>query len=121
MFKQKFEITNPEAIKLINSIKSGAIFAPLRAKLMRYKWLMITGLILICLLIALATGKALFQRTSETVFTPPDIERPIPTTEVSVKSVYENLRQDIQNFSVDLPDPVIPPFDNKIDLEITTL
>ncbi|SRR5258706_4467725 len=121
MFKPKIEVTNPEAIKLINDIKSGAFFVPLKVKLIRYKWFIISGLVFVCLLLALVIGKALFQRSEETIYTPSNIEGPTPTIENTVKSSYESVRQDILNFSTDLPDPVIPPFDNMIDLENTTL
>jgi hypothetical protein len=121
MFKPKFEITNPEAIKLINDIKSGVFFAPVKAKIIRYKWFIVSGGVVLCLLLALAIGKAISRRAPDIIFLPPDIENPQPTTGSTVKSVYEDLRQDILNFSTDLPDPVIPPFDNAIDLQNTTL
>lgn len=121
MSKSKFEITNPEAIKLINDLKSGLFFAPIKAKIISYKWFILAGFVLLCLLMALAIGKAISQRTSVPIYVPPSIDAPAPTTSVIVKSVYEGLRQDILNFSTDLPDPAIPPFDNRIDLENTAL
>lgn len=121
MSNPKFEITNPEAIKLIADIKSGLFFVPLKAKLIQYKWLFLVGFVLISLITALAIGKAIAARTSGTTFTPPSLETPEPTTDKVLKSKYEPLREEIIYFNTDLPDPVIPPFDNSIDLEVPTL
>lgn len=121
MSSPKFEITNPEALKLINDIKSGVFFAPYKAKIVQYKWYIITGVAVLGLIIALAIGKSIASRTPTTIFTPPDITTPLPTKEITVKSKYEPLRQQIVNFNTDLPDPAIPPFDNTIDLEPPTL
>ena len=117
MSNPKFEITNPEALKLISDFKSGALLAPVKAWLIRYKWFFVSGLVIVVLLIALSIGKAISGQNQAPVFTPPDLSVPSPTTESTVKSDYEGLRQNILNFSTDLPDPVIPPFDNAIDLE----
>lgn len=117
----KFEVTNPEAIKLINDFKSGVFFAPYKAKLIKYKWYIIAGLVVLSLIIALAIGKSIANRTPGSIFFPPDLETPVPTTTVQVKSKYEPLRQEIIYFNTDLPDPGIPPFDNAIDLEPPTL
>ncbi|HCQ31276.1 TPA: hypothetical protein DIU27_02760 [Candidatus Collierbacteria bacterium] len=113
----KINITNPEAIKLINDIKSGVVFVPIKTWVIRYKWFFVSGLVIIVLLIALAIGKAISGRSKPPVFLPPDIGAPVPTVQKTVKSDYEWIRENIQNFSTDLPDPVIPPFDNAIDLE----
>lgn len=121
MSNLKFEITNPEAIKLLNDLKSGVLLAPIKAKLIQYKWLIITFLIIIALIIALAIGKAIAARSVQPIFIPPDLETPQPTIETITKSKYEPLRQEIIYFNTDLPDPVIPPFDNVIDLELSTL
>lgn len=117
MSNPKFEITNPEAIKLLNGLKSGAVLAPVKAWIIRYKWFLVSGLVVLVLLIALSIGKAISRNSRPPVFLPPDINTPVPTTEITVKSDYEWIRQNIQDFSTDLPDPVIPPFDNSIDLE----
>lgn len=111
------KITNPEAVKLINDFKTGALLAPLKAKAIRYKWFLVSGIVIIFLLIALAIGKAIFQSSSTPVFLPSDIGTPLPTTDITFTSDYEPIRQNILNFGTDLPDPVIPPFDNVIDLE----
>jgi hypothetical protein len=121
MSKPKFEITNPEAIKLISSIKSGVFFLPIKTKLIQYKWFIVAGLIIVCLLIALAIGKAIASRTPGNVYTPPDLETSLSPSVTITKSKYEPLRQEIIYFNTDLPDPGIPPFDNAIDLEVPTL
>jgi len=111
------KITNPEAIKLINDLKSGAFFVPLKAKAIRYKWFIISGGIITVLLIALSIGKTIFRGSDKPVFLPPDIGVPQPTFEKTSTSDYEWIRQNIINFGTELPDPVIPFFDNIIDLE----
>lgn len=117
MSSPKFEITNPEAVKLINDIKSGVFFAPIKAWFIRYKWFFVGGFVILVLVLSLAIGKVISQRNKPPVFLPPDISTPEPTTETTVKSDYEWIRQNILNFGTELPDPVIPPFENVIDLE----
>ena len=121
MFSPKIEITNPEAIKLLNNLKSGVLLAPYKAKLVQYKWYIFAGITAIILIIALAIGKAIAGRSQGELFFPPDLTTPQPTTDIVVKSKYEPLRQQIIYFNTELPDPVIPPFDNIIDLEVPTL
>lgn len=111
------KITNPEAIKLINDLKSGALWQPLKIKLIQYKWYLISGGVALFLLLALFVGKAFFGRSTAPVFLPPDIGLPQPTTESTFVSAYEPIRQNILNFGTELPDPIIPPFDNVINLE----
>ncbi len=117
MSNPKFEITNPEAIKLINDLKSGVIFLPVKIWIIRYKWYLVTTAVIIVLIISLAIGKAISERNQAPVFLPPDIGTPVPTKETTVKSDYQWIRQNILNFSTDLPDPVIPVMDNAINLE----
>ncbi|PIR99443.1 hypothetical protein COT86_04075 [Candidatus Collierbacteria bacterium CG10_big_fil_rev_8_21_14_0_10_43_36] len=117
MSNPKFKITNPEAIKLLNDIKSGAFLVPVKDWITRFKWFLVSGLVLAVLLIALAIGNAIYRRNKPPVFLPPDLGTPVSTTGNAVKSDYEWIRQNIQDLSTDLPDPVIPPFDNSIDLE----
>ena len=111
------KISNPEAIKLLNDLKSGVFWAPIKAWFIRYQWYLVGGLVVIFLLIALSVGKAVFRRSQAPVFLPPDIDTPEPTIQESFTSIYEPLRQNILNFGIDLPDPIIPPFDNAINLE----
>ena len=117
MSNLKFEITNPEAIKLINDLKSGVLFSPVKSWIIRYKWFLISFSVIIILLISLSIGKAISTRIQPPVFLPPDIDTPTPTVQTIVSSDYEWIREKIQYFSTELPDPVIPPFDNAIDLE----
>lgn len=117
MLNLSSKITNPEAIKFLNDLQSGALWLPLKAKIIRYQWYWVSGLILIFLVLALFVGKSLFRGYQAPVFLPPDISTPRPSTEESFTSGYETIRQRILNFSPDLPDPVIPPFDNIINLE----
>lgn len=111
------KITNPEALKLIADFKSGALLAPIKAKIILYKWYLISGGVVVFLLIALAIGKAIFRGSEAPIFLPPDIGIPSPTIDKTFNSSYEPVRQNILNFGTDLPDPVIPAFDNVIDLE----
>lgn len=111
------KITNPEALKLLADLKSGALWVPLKVKAIRYKWFLISGAVVLFLIIALLIGKAIFSRSAGPIFLPPDIGTPQPTTDKTFTSDYEPIRQNILNFSTDLPDPIIPPFDNVINLE----
>jgi len=113
----KLEITNPEALELIAKIKSGEIIAPLKAWVIKHKWYLISGAGVFILMIALLIGKALSEKSSSPVFTPPDIESVYPTTSTTIKSDFQGLKEEIQNLNTDLPDPFIPSFDNAIDLE----
>ncbi|KKS93192.1 MAG: hypothetical protein UW68_C0003G0016 [Candidatus Collierbacteria bacterium GW2011_GWB1_44_6] len=111
------KITNPEALKLIHDIQSGVIFAPLIAKIIKYKWYIISGFILLVLIIAISFGRAIFRRSQAPIFTPPDIGLPEPTVVETFTSEYEWIRQNIIDFGTELPDPVLPALDNAIDLE----
>lgn len=113
----KFEITNPEALKIINDFKSGALLQPIKVWIQKYKWYIISAGVVLVLIIFLAIGKALSRGSQVPVFLPPDISTPVATATPQVKSKYEWIRQNILDFSTDLPDPVVPPFDNAINLE----
>jgi hypothetical protein len=113
----KLEITNPQAIELIRKIKTREIFIPIVAWLKKYRWFLIAGAVVIVLIIALAIGKKASEGTPVPVFTPPEIENPVPTTGTTIKSDFSGLKEEIQNLNTDLPDPFIPTFDNTIDLE----
>lgn len=116
----KLEITNPDAIELINKFKSGEVFAPAKAWLNKYKWYLVSALIVIVLIIAIAIGKKLSEKNAVPVFTPPDIESISPTETSTIKSDFSGLKEEIQNINTDLPDPFIPTFDNDINLEEKT-
>lgn len=111
------KITNPEALKLIADFKSGVLLAPIKAKIILYKWYLISVGVIIFLLIALAIGKAIFRGSENPIFLPPDVGVPSPTLDKTFNSSYESTRQDILNFGTDLPDPVIPDLNDVIDLE----
>jgi hypothetical protein len=116
MSNQKFEVTNPEAIKLISDLKSGHIFQPFLNVLKKYKWLLIGGFTLIALFIAIAIGKQL-SRISTPVYAPPIIEDVTPTITKRVRSSFDALKLSVVNFSSTLPDPALPLMDNQISLE----
>ena len=118
MSSQKFEVTNPEAIKLINDIKSGNILQPVKNKLKPYKWLIIGSLTLFALFIAIAIGKQL-SRSATPQFTPPNIEEVSLTPTREVRSSFDGLRKKIIDFSATLPDPALPLVDNQLSLEQT--
>ncbi len=116
----KFEITNPEAIKLIEDIKSGVYFKPIIEKIKKIKWILIGAAVFIVLLIFFAVGKSLSRNIDQTGYVPPslDIERTVtPTT---TQSKYNSLKEEIYLFSTELPDPVIPDLNNNIDLKPET-
>lgn len=113
----KIEITNPQAIELINKVKSGEILTPFVTWIKKYRWYLISSFVLISLITALVIGKNLSEKANSPVFSPPDIENPVPTESTVIKSEFSTLREEIQNINADLPDPFIPVFDNVIDLE----
>jgi hypothetical protein len=117
----KLQITNPEALELLQKIKSGEALLPLKAWLKKFQWFLITILVVIVLITALIIGKKLSERTPVPVFTPPDIENLSPTQTNSKKSDFSGLKTEIQNLNTDLPDPFIPVFDNQINLESPNL
>lgn len=117
----KIEITNPQAIELINKIRSREIFIPVVAWFKKNKWYVISFFVLFVLIVALAIGKKLSEKTPVPVFVPPDIENSIPTPETTIKSDFSGIRDEILNLNTDVQDPFIPVFDNAITLEETTL
>lgn len=120
MSNQKFEVTNPEAIKLINDIKSGQAMRPITAALSKFKWPIVGGLTLIILFVAISIGKKL--STSNTpVYLPPTIENVTPTSTKRVRSSFDSLKLSIVNFSATLPEPALPAVDNQISLEQTLI
>lgn len=112
----KFEITNPEAIKLIEDIKSGAYLKPLIEKVKKIKWYLISVAIIFVLLIFFAIGKSLSRRAQNPTFLPPQLDTVTSKEDVMPASEYDALKTEIFNFSTDLPDPIFPEFDNKINL-----
>lgn len=123
----KINITNPEALELIRKIQSREIFIPFVAWFKKYKWFIISPLVLIALITALAIGKKLSGKTPVPTFTPPDIESLVPTSETTttsettVKSDFFGIKEEIQKLNTDLPDPYLPVFDNAIDLEVKAI
>lgn len=113
----KINITNPEAIELIRKIQSREILIPISAWLKKNKWYIVSSVVVLVLLIALAIGKKASEKTPIPTFIPPEIESPSPTTEIVVKSDFSPLKEEIQTMNTDLPDPFIPVFENSIDLE----
>ncbi len=113
----KFEITNPEAIKLIADLKSGKTFQPFLDKIRKIKWILVSICIFFILLIFYGAGKSLFQSSNTPVFLPPNLDTPQVSTETKQKSEFDALKDEIFNFSADLPDPVMPDLSNKINLQ----
>ena len=121
MLIPKIEITNPQAIELIKKIQSRQIYVPIVAWFKKNKWSVISSLVLVVLIAALAIGKKLSERTPVPTFTPPDIESLVPTGKTTIKSDFSGLKEEIQNLNTDVQDPFIPVFDNVITLEEATL
>lgn len=113
----KIEITNPQAIELINKFKSGAALEPIKAWIKKNRWYLVAAGGVVVFILALAIGKKLSESNPVPIFTPPEIEISEPTMESAIKSTYSGLKQEIQNLNTDLPDPYIPSFDNAINLE----
>lgn len=119
MSSQKFEVTNPEAIKLINDIKSGAVLAPLKYKIAKYKWVIVGSLTLIALFVAITVGKQLSARNTPK-YLPPIIDDITITPTPEIKSSFDGLRKLIIDYSATLPEPALPAVDNQISLESKT-
>lgn len=113
----KLVITNPKALELIAKIKSGEFIAPFVIWYKKYKRYVISFAILASLIVFLAIGKKLSEKSPVPVYTPPEIDNPIPTEKTTVTSDFSGLKEEIQNFNTDVPDPFIPVFDNDINLE----
>ncbi|HEX9008474.1 MAG TPA: hypothetical protein VF837_04400 [Patescibacteria group bacterium] len=120
MSNQKFEITNPEAIELINRIKSGTIWQPISSKLSKYKWILIGFFVLIGLFIAISIGKKLSQQATPK-YLPPSLSEVTPTKASQVRSTFDPLKKSIIDFSSQLPNPAIPATDNSLSLEQTLI
>lgn len=120
MSNQKFEITNPEALKLINDLKSGQFIAPYKAKIIKYKWFVITPIVLILIFLAISFGKYLASSTTQTRTITPLVTT-TPTVTPEKVSSFDSTRQAIINFNTTLPDPALLQLDNKISLEKQTL
>ena len=117
MSSQKFEITNPEAIKLINDLKSGKAYKPVTDFLKKYRWYLISVLVLIAIFITISIAKMISAaRTPK--YTPPDLSVISVTPTPTVKSKFDSLKKSLVDFSTVMPDPAIPPVDNKISLEV---
>lgn len=113
----KFEITNPEAIKLIEDIKTGKFIEPYLDKLRKIKkYLIATGIVLV-LIIFMIIGKSLAKKTSGTGYVPPKLEINSQPASVKAVSPYSELKEEIFVFSADLPDPVLPSISNSINLK----
>lgn len=115
----KIEITNPQALEVIGKVKSGEIFIPLTTWFKKTKWYLVSILIVTILLVALVVGKNLSEKTPVPVFTPPDIESVTPPETFNLKSDFSSLKEEIQNLNTELPDPIIPTFDDNLNLEET--
>jgi len=102
---QKFEINNPVALKFIADFKSGVYTKPYIEKIKKLKWVIVS------------IGKSIFRSKGAPVFTPPSLDTERIITPSKAASDYDELKNEIFNFSTDLPDPVMPDFDNKINLQ----
>lgn len=121
MSKFKIEITNPQAIEMINKFKSGDITKNIFDRIKRYKVYIGVGFVVIVIIVAAAIGKSLSQSNPAPEFKPPVIENPSATPTISQKSVFQPIRDNISNFSSSMPDPAVPDFDDNINLEPPTL
>lgn len=113
----KFEINNPVALKFIADFKSGILFRPLVEKIRKIKWILISILLFIAFLVFYNIGKSLFQKTGVPIFTPPSLDSDRVISPPRQSSEYDSLKEEIINFSSDLPDPVMPDLVNEINLK----
>lgn len=114
----KLNITNPQALELIRKIQSREIFIPIITWLKKYKWYLVSLVVVTVLIASLIIGKKLSEKSPVPVFTPPDIENNITPTGTIIKSDFSGIKQEINDLNTDLPDPFIPTFDNEISLDV---
>ena len=114
---QKFEINNPVALKFIADFKSGVLFEPIITKIKKVKWIIISTLLFIVFIICVIIGKSLFDRRGAPIFTPPTLDTQRVISPTRPASEFDSLRNEIYEFSTDLPDPVYPELKNSINLE----
>lgn len=114
---QKFEINNPEALKLIEDFKSGAFVKPYVEKIKKLKMVFIGVGLFLFFLIFILIGKSLSTRVENFGYTPPNLEIKTEPTAAPINSPYSSLKEQIFLFSTDLPDPIIPDISNTIDLK----
>jgi len=82
------QITNPEAIALIEKIKSGAVFLPITAWFKKNKWYLVAGFVVIALITALVIGKKLSESTPIPIILPPEIDSPLPVVNEPIRSDF---------------------------------
>ncbi len=114
---QKFEINNPEALKLIEDLKSGAFVKPYIEKIKKLKIVFIGIGLFLFFIIFILIGKSLSTRVENFGYTPPNLEVQAEPTTAPAVSPYSGLKEEIFLFSADLPDPIIPDISNTIDLK----
>lgn len=114
---QKFEINNPEALKLIEDFKSGAFIKPYMDKIKQFKMVFISIGVIIFLLVFVLIGKSLSRKVEDFGFVPPNLELQTAPATTPATSAYNSLKEEIFLFSTDLPDPIIPEISNTIDLK----
>ncbi len=114
---QKFEINNPEALKLIEDLKSGSFIKPYLEKIKKLKMVFMWVGILLFFLTFILIGKSLSARVENFGYTPPNLEVQTQPTSPPINSPYSSLKEEIFLFSTDLPDPIIPDISNTIDLK----
>jgi hypothetical protein len=109
------KITNPEALALIEKFKSGEFKARIMAffHTHRLKFGIVGGgfLALIAIMIGLSLA------TPQTVYYNPDFEAPITATPVSESSQTEVIRRRLIDTNLSLPDPAIPVYELRIDMQ----
>lgn len=113
---QKFEINNPEALKLIDDFKSGKLLGPYIEKIKKLKMVFLGVGAFLILLFFVLIGTSLARRTQNTGYVPPTLEIETTITPSPATSSFTELKEQIFLFSVDLPDPILPSISNTIDL-----
>lgn len=113
----KFEINNPVALKFIADFKSGVLFQPIIAKIKKIRWILISIFLVIVFILFFLLGKNLFNKSTLPVFSPPNLDSERVVTPTQRGSIYDSLKEEIYNFSTELPDPVMPDLNNDINLK----
>jgi hypothetical protein len=112
----KLEINNPEALALIERIRSGHYQAQATLFIKRHAFLLIAVSVVVLILISVLIGTNL-SKNNLPILTAPELDSSSNFAPQITKSRYEPLKKEILDQSFDLPDPVIPQFDNALDLK----
>ena len=103
---------NPQLMDWIAQLKNFWVKFGFRIKLI------FTGfIVLIIVLLGIRFGSTLASIFRPPPVSPPPLPNITPTPTIKINSELENIRDQLQNFPILLPDPAVPPVDPDIHLQ----